>query len=177
VKAAFGAPYPGKIIPLHLAQMGGEVIMQKDSFLCAAKGVSVGIAFNKKMGVGLFGGEGFIMQRLQGDGWAFIHAGGTLLQRDLAPGETLRVDTGCVVGFTRGVEFDIQYVGKIKSALFGGEGLFFATLRGPGRVWLQSLPFSRLADRIYAAAPQTGGGGRGEGSILGGLGNLLDGDN
>jgi uncharacterized protein (AIM24 family) len=151
--------------------------MQKDSFLCAAKGVSVGIAFNKKMGVGLFGGEGFIMQRLQGDGWAFIHAGGTLLQRDLAPGETLRVDTGCVVGFTRGVEFDIQYVGKIKSALFGGEGLFFATLRGPGRVWLQSLPFSRLADRIYAAAPQTGGGGRGEGSILGGLGNLLDGDN
>jgi uncharacterized protein (AIM24 family) len=117
------------------------------------------------------------MQRLQGDGWAFIHAGGTLLQRDLAPGEILRVDTGCVVGFTRGVEFDIQYVGKIKSALFGGEGLFFATLRGPGRVWLQSLPFSRLADRIYAAAPQTGGGGRGEGSILGGLGGFLDGDN
>jgi uncharacterized protein (AIM24 family) len=157
--------------------MGGEVILQKDSFLCAAKGVSVGIAFNKKIGVGLFGGEGFIMQRLQGDGWAFIHAGGTLLQRDLAPGEILRVDTGCVVGFTRGVEFDIQYVGKIKSALFGGEGLFFATLRGPGRVWLQSLPFSRLADRIYAAAPQTGGGGRGEGSILGGLGGFLDGDN
>jgi uncharacterized protein (TIGR00266 family) len=177
VKAAFGAPYPGKILPLHLAQMGGEVILQKDSFLCAAKGVSVGIAFNKKIGVGLFGGEGFIMQRLQGDGWAFIHAGGTLLQRDLAPGEILRVDTGCVVGFTRGVEFDIQYVGKIKSALFGGEGLFFATLRGPGRVWLQSLPFSRLADRIYAAAPQTGGGGRGEGSILGGLGGFLDGDN
>jgi len=148
--------------------------MQKDSFLCAARGVAVGIAFNKKLGVGLFGGEGFIMQRLQGDGWAFIHAGGTLLTRDLAPGETLRVDTGCVVGFSPGVEFDIQYVGKIKSALFGGEGLFFATLRGPGRVWLQSLPFSRLADRIYAAAPQNGGRGRGEGSILGGL---LDGDN
>ncbi len=177
VKAAFGAPYPGKIIPIHLAQLGGEVIMQKDSFLCAARGVAVGIAFNKKLGVGLFGGEGFIMQRLQGDGWAFIHAGGTLLTRDLAPGETLRVDTGCVVGFSPGVEFDIQYVGKIKSALFGGEGLFFATLRGPGRVWLQSLPFSRLADRIYAAAPQTGGRGRGEGSILGGLGGLLDGDN
>lgn len=173
VKTAFGAPYPGKIVPLHLARMGGEVIMQKDSFLCAAKGVSVGIAFNKKIGVGLFGGEGFIMQRLQGDGWAFIHAGGTLLERDLAPGEVIRVDTGCVVGFTRGVEFDIQYVGKIKSALFGGEGLFFATLRGPGRIWLQSLPFSRLADRIFAAAPQNGGGGRGEGSLLGGL---LDGD-
>lgn len=177
VKTAFGAPYPGKIIPIHLSQVGGEVIAQKDSFLCAAKGVSVGIAFNKKIGTGLFGGEGFIMQRLQGDGWAFIHAGGTLLERDLAPGEILRIDTGCVVGFTRGVDFDIQYVGKIKSALFGGEGLFFATLRGPGRVWLQSLPLSRLADRIYAAAPQTGGGGRGEGSILGGLGGLLDGDN
>jgi len=176
VKAAFGAPFPGKIVPIHLAQTGGEVIMQKDSFLCAARGVSVGIAFNKKIGVGLFGGEGFIMQRLQGDGWAFIHAGGTLLTRDLGPGEVLRVDTGCVVGFTPSVEFDIQYVGKIKSALFGGEGLFFATLRGPGRVWLQSLPFSRLADRIYAAAPQTGGRGRGEGSILGGLGGLLAGD-
>lgn len=174
VKTAFGAPYPGKIIPIHLSQVGGEVIAQKDSFLCAAKGVSVGIAFNKKIGTGLFGGEGFIMQRLQGDGWAFIHAGGTLLERDLAPGEILRIDTGCVVGFTRGVDFDIQYVGKIKSALFGGEGLFFATLRGPGRVWLQSLPLSRLADRIYAAAPQTGGGGRGESSLLGGL---LGGDN
>lgn len=147
--------------------------MQKDSFLCAARGVAVGIAFNKKIGVGLFGGEGFVMQRLQGDGWAFSHAGGTLLTRDLTPGETLRVDTGCVVGFSPGVAFDIQYVGKIKSALFGGEGLFFATLRGPGRVWLQSLPFSRLADRIYAAAPQNGGGGRGESSILGGL---LNGD-
>jgi uncharacterized protein (TIGR00266 family) len=174
---AFGAPYPGKIIPVHLSEIGGELICQKDSFLCAAKGVSVGIAFNKKIGVGLFGGEGFIMQRLQGDGWAFVHAGGTLAQRDLAPGETIRVDTGCIVAFQPSVAYDIQYVGKIKSALFGGEGLFFATLRGPGRVWLQSLPLSRLADRIVAAAPRAGGKGRGEGSILGGLGGLLDGDN
>lgn len=173
-KVAFGAPYPGKIIPIHLSEIGGELISQKDSFLCAAKGVSVGIAFNRKIGTGLFGGEGFIMQRLQGDGWAFIHAGGTLMQRDLAMGETLRIDTGCVVAFQPTVAFDIQYVGKVKTALFGGEGLFFATLRGPGRVWIQSLPFSRLAGRIYAAAPQTGGGGRGEGSLLGGL---LDGDN
>jgi uncharacterized protein (TIGR00266 family) len=174
---AFGAPYPGKIIPIQLSEIGGELITQKDSFLCAAKGVSVGIAFNKKIGAGLFGGEGFIMQRLQGDGWAFVHAGGTLAQRDLAPGETLRVDTGCIVGFQPSVAYDIQYVGKIKSALFGGEGLFFATLRGPGRVWLQSLPLSRLADRIVAAAPRAGGKARGEGSILGGLGSLLDGDN
>ena len=137
----------------------------------------MGIAFNKKIGAGLFGGEGFIMQRLQGDGWAFVHAGGTLAQRDLAPGETLRVDTGCIVAFQPSVAYDIQYVGKIKSALFGGEGLFFATLRGPGRVWLQSLPLSRLADRIVAAAPRAGGKARGEGSILGGLGSLLDGDN
>ena len=139
--------------------------------------MSVGIALQRKLGVGLFGGEGFIMQRLEGDGWTFIHAGGTLMARDLAPGERLRVDTGCVVAYTRTVSFDIQFVGGIKTALFGGEGVFFATLTGPGRVWLQSLPLSRLADRIYAAAPQTGGGGRGEGSILGGLGNLLDGDN
>jgi uncharacterized protein (TIGR00266 family) len=176
-KVAFGAPYPGKIVPVHLAEIGGELICQKDSFLCAAKGVSVGIAFQRKLGVGLFGGEGFIMQRLQGDGWSFVHAGGTLMSRDLAPGEVLRVDTGCVVAYTRTVEFDIQYVGKIKSALFGGEGLFFATLRGPGRVWLQSLPLSRLADRIYAASPAAGGRSREEGSILGGLGGLLDGDN
>jgi uncharacterized protein (TIGR00266 family) len=176
-KMAFGAPYPGKIVPLHLAEIGGQVICQKDSFLCAAKGVSVGIALQRKLGVGLFGGEGFIMQRLEGDGWTFIHAGGTLMARDLAPGERLRVDTGCVVAYTRTVSFDIQFVGGIKTALFGGEGVFFATLTGPGRVWLQSLPLSRLADRIYAAAPQTGGGGRGEGSILGPLGNLLDGDN
>jgi uncharacterized protein (TIGR00266 family) len=176
-RVAFGAPYPGKIVPVHLAEVGGEVWAQKDSFLCAAKGVSVGIAFNKKIGVGLFGGEGFIMQRLQGDGWAFLHAGGTIIERQLEPGELLRVDTGCIVGFQPAVNFDIQYVGKIKTALFGGEGLFFATLRGPGRIWLQSLPFSRLANRVYAAAPQTGRGGRGEGSILGGLGGLLDGDN
>jgi len=176
-RVAFGAPYPGKIVAVHLAELGGELICQKDSFLCAAKGVSVGIAFQKKLGVGLFGGEGFIMERLQGDGWAFIHAGGTLVQRDLAPGETLRVDTGCVVAYQPFVNFDIQYVGKIKSALFGGEGLFFATLRGPGRVWLQSLPFSRLAGRIFAAAPRAGGQGREEGSVLGGLGRLLDGDN
>ncbi len=174
---AFGAPYPGKILPIHLAEIGGELIAQKDAFLCAARGVSIGIAFQKKIGVGLFGGEGFIMERLTGDGWAFVHAGGTLLQRDLGPGETLRVDTGCIVGFQPSVSYDIQFVGKIKSALFGGEGLFFATLRGPGRVWLQSLPFSRLADRIFAAAPQRGRGGREEGSILGGLGRLLDGDN
>jgi len=176
-RVAFGAPYPGKIVPTHLAELGGEIWAQKDSFLCAAKGVSVGIAFNKKIGVGLFGGEGFIMQRLQGDGWAFLHAGGTILERVLAPGQMLRVDTGCIVGFQPTVDFDIQFVGKIKTALFGGEGLFFATLRGPGRVWLQSLPFSRLADRVFAAAPQGGGKRVGEGSLLGGLGGLLDGDN
>ena len=176
-RVAFGAPYPGKIIPVNLAQIGGELVAQKDAFLCAAKGVSVGIAFNKKIGAGLFGGEGFIMERLQGDGWAFIHAGGTIIQRELAPEELLRVDTGCIVAFQPGVDFDIQYVGKIKSALFGGEGLFFATLRGPGRVWLQSLPFSRMADRILAAAPRAGGRGKEEGSALGGLGRLLDGDN
>ncbi len=175
-KMAFGAPYPGKIIPVHLSEIGGELIAQKDSFLCAAKGVSVGIAFNKKIGAGLFGGEGFIMQRLQGDGWAFLHAGGTIYQKQLGMGETLRVDTGCIVGFQPTVQYDIQYVGKIKTALFGGEGLFFATLRGPGHVWLQSLPFSRLADRIVAAAPRAGGGGSEEGSMLGGLGRMLDGD-
>jgi uncharacterized protein (TIGR00266 family) len=174
---AFAAPYPGKIVPIHLAEIGGELIAQKDSFLAAAKGVSIGIAFQKRLGVGLFGGEGFIMERLQGDGWAFVHAGGTLLERTLAPGETLRVDTGCIVAFQPSVNYDIQMVGGIKSALFGGEGLFFATLRGPGRVWLQSLPFSRMAGRIYAAAPQRGGH-REEGSILGGigLGGLLGGN-
>jgi len=176
-RVAFGAPYPGKIVAVHLKDLGGELIAQKDSFLCAAKGVSVGIALNKKMGAGFFGGEGFIMQRLQGDGWAFIHAGGTILERTLEPGEVLRVDTGCVVGFQPTVDFDIQYVGKIKSALFGGEGLFFATLRGPGRIWLQSLPLSRMANRIVAAVPGFGRGGREEGSLLGGLGGLLDGDN
>ncbi len=176
-KVAFAAPYPGKIIPVHLAELGGEIIAQKDSFLAAAKGVSIGIAFQRKLGVGLFGGEGFIMQRLQGDGWAFVHAGGTLQERVLAPGELIRVDTGCIVAFQPSVNYEVQYVGKIKSALFGGEGLFFATLRGPGRVWLQSLPLSRLANRIIAAAPRVGRGGKEEGSILGGLGGLLDGDN
>lgn len=174
---AFGAPYPGKIIPVHLAELGGELIAQKDSFLCAAKGVSIGIAFQRRLGTGLFGGEGFIMQRLTGDGYAFVHAGGTLHERQLAAGETLRVDTGCIVAFQPSVDYDIQFVGGIKTALFGGEGLFFATLRGPGRIWLQSLPFSRLAGRIVAAAPQTGRGGREEGSVLGGLGRLVDGDN
>ena len=174
--AAFAAPYPGKIQALNLAELGGELICQKDSFLCAAKGVSIGIAFTKRFGAGLFGGEGFIMERLTGDGWAFINAGGTLEEKTLGPGETLRVDTGCLVALQPSVTYDIQLVGGIKTAIFGGEGLFFATLRGPGRVWLQSLPFSRLASRIYAAAPQTGGGGREQGSILGGLGNLLDGD-
>ena len=175
-RIAFGAPYPGKIIPVHLGELGGELLAQKDSFLCAAKGVSVGIAFTKRFGAGLFGGEGFILQRLQGDGLAFIHAGGTLYDRTLAPGELIRVDTGCIVAFQPSVAYDIQFVGKIKSALFGGEGLFFATLRGPGRVWLQSLPLSRLAARITAASPATGRGGREEGSILGGIGRMLDGD-
>lgn len=176
-RVAFAAPYPGKIVPIDLTQLGGTLICQKDSFLCAARGVSLGIAFNRKIGTGLFGGEGFIMQKLDGDGMAFVHAGGTLAVKDLAPGEVLRVDTGCVVAFQPSVDFDIQYVGKIKSAIFGGEGLFFATLQGPGRVWLQSLPLSRLADRIVRASPAAGGRAVGEGSLLGGLGGLLDGDN
>ncbi|HEX5389964.1 MAG TPA: TIGR00266 family protein [Burkholderiaceae bacterium] len=168
-KVAFAAPYTGKILPMPLDQLGGTLICQKDAFLCAAKGVSVGIHFQRKLGVGFFGGEGFIMQRLQGDGLAFVHAGGTVVERQLAPGETLLVDTGCVVAHTAEVSFDIQYVGKIKTALFGGEGLFLAQLQGPGRVWIQSLPFSRLASRVFAAAPQRGGS-REEGSVLGGLG-------
>jgi uncharacterized protein (TIGR00266 family) len=176
-KVAFGAPYPGKIIAVNLKDLGGELIAQKDSFLAAAKGVSVGIAFQRKLGVGLFGGEGFIMQRLQGDGYAFVHAGGTLTERQLGPGELMRVDTGCIVAFQPSVSYDVQYVGKIKSALFGGEGLFFASLRGPGRVWLQSLPLSRLANRIISAVPGVGRGGREEGSVLGRLGGILDGDN
>ncbi len=176
-QVAFGAPYPGKIVAVHLPRVGGQLLAQKDSFLCAAKGVSIGLAFNKRIGAGLFGGEGFIMQKLEGDGWAFLHAGGTIYERELQRGEVLRVDTGCIVAFQPSVQFDVKYVGKVKSALFGGEGLFFATLQGPGKVWLQSLPFSRMADRIYAAAPQTGGRTKGEGSVLGGLGRLLDGDN
>ena len=176
-KVAFGAPYPGKIIAIHLTEVGGELVAQKDSFLAAAKGVSIGIAFQRKLGVGLFGGEGFIMQRLQGDGWAFVHAGGTLQERTLAPGELVRVDTGCIVALQPSVNYEIEYVGKIKSALFGGEGLFFATLRGPGKIWLQSLPLSRLANRIVSAVPGLGRGGREEGSILGKIGGLIDGDN
>lgn len=177
LKACFASPYPGKIIPIDLSHFGGKFICQKDAFLCAAKGVSVGIEFSKKLGRGLFGGEGFIMQKLEGDGMAFVHAGGTLARRDLAPGEKLKVDTGCIVGFTSNVDYDIEFIGGIKNSLFGGEGLFFATLQGPGTVYVQSLPFSRLADRIIASAPKSGGNSREEGSILGGLGNLLDGDN
>jgi uncharacterized protein (TIGR00266 family) len=173
---AFASPYPGKILPMHLDELGGELICQKDAFVCAARGVQIGIAFQKKIGVGLFGGEGFIMQRLTGDGIAMVHAGGMLMHRTLSAGEMLKVDTGCLVALTPSVRYEIQFVGGIKNTLFGGEGLFFATLTGPGEVWLQSLPFSRLAGRILANAPQSGGG-KGEGSILGGLGNLLDGDN
>ena len=175
-RVAFAAPYPGKILAMDLTQLGGELVCQKDSFLCAAKGVSVGIAFQRKIGVGLFGGEGFIMQRLTGDGLCFVHAGGTVHPVELGAGETLRVDTGCLVAVQPSVRYDIEFVGKIKTALFGGEGLFFATLTGPGRAWLQSLPFSRMADRIYKAAPAAGGRRREGGSILGGLGDLLDGD-
>ena len=174
-RVAFASPYPGKIIPVKLDEIGGTLICQKDAFLCAAKGVSLGIAFQKKLGVGLFGGEGFIMQKLDGDGMAFVHAGGTLMEKVLAAGETLRVDTGCIVAFQPTVDFDIQYVGKVKSAIFGGEGLFFATLRGPGKIWLQSLPLSRLANRIILSAPAAGGRSTGEGSLLGAglLGGLL----
>ncbi len=173
----FAAPYPGKILPMHLDQFGGELISQKNSFICAARGTQIGIAFQKRIGVGLFGGEGFIMQRLTGNGIALLHAGGTMMRRTLAAGETLRVDTGCLVAMTPSVDYDIQLVGGVKNTLFGGEGLFLATLTGPGEVWLQSLPFSRLAGRIVAAAPQTGTRNKGEGSILGGLGRMLDGDN
>ncbi len=173
---AFASPYPGKIIPMDLKLHGRTMLCQKDAFLCAAKGVAVGIAFQRKLGAGLFGGEGFILQKLEGDGLAFIHAGGTIVERDLAAGETLRLDTGCLVAFEPRVNYDIQFVGGIKTAMFGGEGIVFATLTGPGKVWLQSLPFSRLAGRIFAAAPGNPlGGRRDEGSILGGLGTLLDG--
>lgn len=172
-RVSFASPYPGKIIPLDLSQYNNRIICQKDSFLCAAKGVNVGIEFQRKLGTGLFGGEGFIMQKLEGDGMSFLHAGGHVFRRDLNPGETLKIDTGCIVGFTSGVNYDIQFVGGIKNTLFGGEGLFFATLTGPGTVWIQTLPISRLAGRIL----QYGVGARKEeGSILGGLGNLLDGD-
>ncbi len=176
-KVSFASPYPGKIIPLDLSLEQGKFICQKNAFLCAAKGVSIGIEFSKKIGRGLFGGEGFIMQKLEGDGMAFMHAGGTIHKKELKAGERLRVDTGCVVGFSHSVRYDIEFVSGIKNTIFGGEGLYFATLQGPGVVYVQSLPFSRLADRIIASAPKSGGQRRGEGSILGGLGDILDGDN
>ncbi|WP_025688845.1 TIGR00266 family protein [Paenibacillus zanthoxyli] len=169
----FAAPYPGKIIPLDLLQYGGKIICQKDAFLCAAKGVSIGIEFQRRLGAGFFGGEGFIMQKLEGDGLAFVHSGGYVMEKTLQPGEVIRLDTGCLVAMTSSVDYDIEMVKGIKSALFGGEGLFFATLRGPGKIWVQSLPFNRMADRILSAARGTGR--KEEGSILGGLGNLLDG--
>jgi uncharacterized protein (TIGR00266 family) len=170
----FAAPYPGKIIPLRLSEHGGKVICQKDSFLCAAKGVSVGIEFQKKIGVGLFGGEGFIMQKLEGDGLTFVHAGGYIVERTLAPGEVLKVDTGCIVALESTVQYDIQYVGSIKTSLFGGEGLFYAALTGPGRVWIQSLPFSRLAGKVFSLMPRQGS--KDAGSILGGLGDVVMGE-
>nr|WP_274609487.1 TIGR00266 family protein [Mesobacillus boroniphilus] len=173
---SFASPYPGKIIPMDLSQNGGKIICQKDAFLAAAKGVSVGIEFQRKLGAGFFGGEGFIMQKLEGDGMAFVHAGGTIHKRELQPGEVIKVDTGCLVAMTSEVNYDIEMVKGIKTALFGGEGLFFATLRGPGTVWIQSLPFSRLASRVFAAAPQGGGQNKGEGSVLGGVFRMLDGE-
>lgn len=174
---SFASPYPGKIIPIDLSAFGEKFICQKDAFLCAAKGVSVGIEFSRKLGRGLFGGEGFIMQKLEGDGLAFVHAGGTIAKKELKAGETIKVDTGCLVGFSQHIQYDISFVGGIKNTLFGGEGLFFASLQGPGTVYVQSLPFSRLASRVWAAAPRGGGKSKGEGSLLGGIGDLLDGDN
>ena len=174
---AFAAPMPGKIIPIDLTKYGNKVICQKDSFLCAAKGVSIGIEFTKRIGVGLFGGEGFIMQKLEGDGMVFANAGGTIHKVVLQPGEVIKIDTGCLVAFTSTVDYDIEMVKGIKNALFGGEGLFLATLRGAGTVWIQSLPFSRMADRIISSAPKMGGKSRGEGSVLGGLGSMVMGDN
>lgn len=174
-RVSFAAPYPGKVIPMDLTQYGGKIICQKDAFLAAAKGVSVGIEFQRKLGVGFFGGEGFIMQKLEGDGMCFIHAGGTIIRKELLPGQSLRVDTGCLVAMTSGVSYDIEWVKGVKTALFGGEGLFFATLRGPGSVWIQSLPFSRLASRVFAAAPSRGGA-KDEGSSLKGIFDLFSGD-
>jgi uncharacterized protein (AIM24 family) len=175
-KVAFGSPYPGRIIPVDLRRHGGRLLCQKDAFLCAAKGISLGIALQRRIGVGLFGGEGFILQTLEGAGLAFVHAGGTIIERELAAGERLRLDTGCLVALESTVSYDIQTVPGIKTAFFGGEGLFFAVLTGPGRVWIQSLPFSRLAGRIYKSLPRVGGSRKGEGSILGGLGDLVMGD-
>jgi len=172
-RITFASPYPGKIIPMDLSQLNGRIICQKDAFLCAAKGVSIGIEFQKKLGTGLFGGEGFIMEKLEGDGMAFVHSGGMIIEKELMPGELIKVDTGCIVAFTHNVDYDIQFIGGIRNTIFGGEGLFFATLKGPGKVWIQSLPVSRLAGRLMAYSK----GGKEEGSILGGLGRLIDGDN
>lgn len=174
-RVAFSAPYPGNIVPLNMAELGEKIICQKDAFLCAALGTRVSITFNRRIGAGFFGGEGFILQKLEGDGLAFIQAGGTVVKKELR-GETLRVDTGCLVGFTSGIDYDIQRAGNLKSMVFGGEGLFLATLQGTGTVWLQSLPFSRMADRILAHAPTAGGSSQGEGSVLGGIGRVLGGD-
>lgn len=176
-RVAFAAPYPGTVMALKLDEMGGELICQKDAFLAAARGVSLDIFFQRRILTGLFGGEGFIMQRLSGDGWVFVHAGGTVIERELKAGEVLHVDTGCVAAITAGVDFDLVRAGSIKSMIFGGEGVFFAKLTGPGKVWIQSLPFSRLAGRVFAAMPQGGGSDKGEGSVLGGIGRVLDGDN
>ena len=176
-RVGFAAPYPGRILPIRLEEIGGRLICQKDAFLAAARGVSIGIFFQRRIMTGLFGGEGFIMQQLDGDGWVFVHVGGAVIERELAAGEEIHVDTGCVAAFTSGVDFDLVRAGSIKSMIFGGEGVFFARLTGPGKVWIQSLPFSRLAGRMHAAAPQTGGRSVGEGSILGTLGDLIDGDN
>lgn len=173
---AFASPYPGKIIPMDLSEHENKIICQKDAFLCAAKGVSIGVEFTRKLGTGFFGGEGFILQKLEGDGMAFVHAGGTIVERTLEAGQKLKIDTGCLVAMTKKVNYEIEYVGNVKSALFGGEGLFFASLTGPGKVWIQSLPFSRLADKIWANTPSTGGSRKGEGSILGALGDMLDGN-
>ncbi|SFE83017.1 TIGR00266 family protein [Alteribacillus iranensis] len=172
---SFASPYPGKIVPVDLSEVGGKIICQKDAFLAAAKGVSVGVEFQKKLGTGFFGGEGFIMQKLEGDGMAFVHAGGTIHEKKLEAGEVLKVDTGCLAAMTGDVDYNIEFVGGIKTALFGGEGIFFATLRGPGTVWVQSLPFSRLASRVFAAMPQEGGS-KGEGSIARGLYDIFGGD-
>lgn len=172
-RVAFAAPYPGKILPIDLPKVRGEILCQKAAFLCAAHGTRLDIAFHQRFGAGLFGGEGFILQRVQGDGLAFLHAGGTIIQRDLR-GETLRIDTGCLVAFTPGIDYDIQRAGNLKSMVFGGEGLFLATLKGHGRVWIQSLPFSRLADRIIAHAPSVGGSSRGEGSVLGKISRIFE---
>lgn len=173
-KVAFAAPYPGKILPIDLRNYGGKLICQKDSFLCCAKGISVGIEFTKRLGAGFFGGEGFILQKLEGHGLSFIHAGGTVVKKNLNPGETIKIDTGCLVAMTQNVNYDIQFVGGIKNAVFGGEGLFFATLTGPGEVWIQSLPFSKLAARVYASAPRGAGRSADEGGILGEIGNIFE---